>query len=255
MSGTPLGTLLMAALVGLTGVAGAQGTEWPQHSMERPRPPIVRAGRPAPPLAAPSDAVILFDGSLAAWRSTDSAGGPARWKVGGGVFEVVPGAGGIRTVREFGDVQLHLEWQSPSPPAGSGQDRGNSGVFLMGRYEVQILDSFGNDTYPDGQAAAIYGQFPPLVNVSRAPGEWQSYDIVFRRPHFREGQLVVPARMTIFHNGVLVHEDVVLQGTTSHRERPRYEAHPDRLPITLQDHDHRVRFRNVWVRELPPAAP
>lgn len=166
-------------------------------------------------------------------------------------MEVVAGTGEITTVRAFGDCQLHVEWASPDPPAHTGQDRGNSGVFLMGRYEVQVLDSYGNRTYPDGQAAAIYGQYPPLVNASRPPGVWQSYDIVFRRPRFDErGQLIAPARITVIHNGVLVHDAVILTGPTGHRRRPPYEAHADRLPITLQDHASPVRFRNIWVRDL-----
>ena len=196
------------------------------------------------------DAVVLFDGrDLSEWRSRD--GGPARWKVEGGHVEVVAGAGEITTIRAFGDCQLHVEWAAPDPPADAGQDRGNSGVFLMGRYEVQVLDSYGSATYPDGQAAAIYGQYPPLVNASRPPGAWQSFDIVFRRPRFDErGGLIAPARITVLHNGVLVHDAVILTGPSGHRRRPPYEAHADRLPITLQDHASPVRFRNIWLRSL-----
>jgi hypothetical protein len=183
-------------------------------------------------------------------------GGPAQWRVRDGVFEVVAGTGTLRTRDAFGDVQLHIEWMAPSPPRGRDQDRGNSGVFLMGKYEVQILDSYGNDTYADGQAAALYGQYPPLVNASRPPGEWQSYDIVFRRPRFdASGKVLSPARFTVLHNGVLVHDNAVLVGPTGHTTRPPYEAHPDRLPITLQDHGHPVRFRNVWVRDLEARRP
>lgn len=226
-----------------------QQATWPQHSMDRPRP---KAVRPAPLQSAPppADAIVLFGGGdLSAWRGRE--GGPARWTVREGFFEVAPGSGGIETVQGFGDVQLHIEWSAPAPARGAGQDRGNSGVFLMGRYEVQVLDSWENDTYPDGQAAAIYGQFPPLVNATRPPGEWQSFDIVFRRPRFApDGKLLAPARMTVLHNGVLVHDAAELLGPTSNRRRDPYVAHPDRLPISLQDHDHRVRFRNVWVREL-----
>jgi hypothetical protein len=166
-------------------------------------------------------------------------------------MEVVAGTGGIETIRSFGDAQLHVEWASPAPPKGEGQDRGNSGVFLMGRYEVQVLDSYGSATYPDGQASAIYGQYPPLVNASRAPGEWQTYDIVFRAPRFdAQGKLLSPARMTVLHNNVLVHDNVTLTGPSGHRQRPPYVVHPDKLPISLQDHDHPVRFRNIWIREL-----
>ena len=230
----------------------AQVGDWPIHSMDRPQPHIVRVGTLAGPVAPPSDAIVLFDGkSLADWRSGDIAHGPAKWRVVDGYMEVVAGAGSIETVRGFGDAQLHVEWQAPAPPRGEGQDRGNSGVFLMGRYEVQVLDSHGNVTYPDGQASAIYGQYPPLVNASRAPGEWQTYDIVFHAPRFdAQGKLLSPARITVLHNNVLVHDNVTLTGPTAHQQRPPYEAHPDKLPISLQDHGHPVRYRNIWIREL-----
>jgi hypothetical protein len=220
------------------------------HDTARARPAVVDPGPPPPAARAPSDAVVLFDGrNLSEWRSRD--GGPAQWKVEGGHVEVVAGTGEITTIRAFGDCQLHVEWAAPDPPARAGQDRGNSGVFLMGRYEVQVLDSYGSATYPDGQAAAIYGQYPPLVNASRSPGVWQSFDIVFRRPRFNErGELIAPARITVIHNGVLVHDAVILTGPTAHRRRPPYGAHADRLPITLQDHASPVRFRNIWVRDL-----
>lgn len=224
---------------------------WPQHSMDRPRPSVVT---PAAFVATPPppDAVVLFDGqSLASWRLADSSQAPARWKVANGYMEVAPGAGGIATAQGFGDAQLHIEWMAPVPPEGTGQDRGNSGVFLMGQYEVQVLDSYGNDTYPDGQAGAIYGQYPPLVNASRPPGEWQSYDIVFHRPRFNsDGSLESPARMTVLHNGIMVQDNATLVGPTSHQERRPYVAHPDKLPLMLQDHGHPVRYRNIWIRTL-----
>ncbi len=228
----------------------AQEREWPVHSTDRPRPPVVQAGPATAPMPAPANAIVLFGGrDLAEWQSGD---GPARWTVGDGFFEVATGAGTLRTRRSFGDVQLHIEWATPSPATGSGQGRGNSGVFLMGYYEVQVLDSYQNDTYPDGQAAALYGQFPPLVNASRPPGEWQTYDIVFLRPRFStDGTLLRPARMTVLHNGALVHDAVELQGRTAHMRRAAYQAHEDRRPLELQDHGDRVRYRNVWVRELP----
>jgi len=235
----------------LPGALEAQSTPpCAQHARDCPAPPVINAGPPGVPAPPPSDAVILFDGrNLDAWRSSD--GSPARWLVRGGYMQVAAGTGGIRTVREFGDVQLHIEWASPSPVRGEDQDRGNSGVFFMGQYEVQVLDSYGSHTYPDGQAAAVYGQYPPLVNASRAPGEWQSYDIVFRRPRFAEdGSLRRPATLTVFHNGVLVQDGVTLTGPTAHRSRPGFTRHPDKLPISLQDHAHPVRFRNVWLREL-----
>lgn len=223
---------------------------WPQHSRERPAPPVVKPAPPAPPVAAPADAIVLFDGTtLAKWSGVDS--GPARWRIVDGAFEVVAGTGTLLTREAFGDVQVHVEWMAPNPPRGTDQDRGNSGVFLMGKYELQVLDSYNNATYPDGQAGSIYGQFPPLVNASRPPGEWQTYDIVFHRPHFdAAGKLVSPARFTVLHNGILVQDNIELVGPTSNQRRAPYEAHADRLPISLQDHGHPVRFRNVWARKL-----
>lgn len=233
-------------------LAAQQPSPWPQHSMERPKPPVEVAPAQRLPVPAPAGALVLFDGRDLGWWESDD-GAPAKWRVVDGAMEAVAGAGGIRTKVGFGDVRLHIEWASPNPPHGEGQDRGNSGVFLMGTYEVQVLDSYRNDTYADGQAAAIYGQFPPRVNVTRPPGEWQTYDIEFRRPRFDStGVLLRPARMTVRHNGVLVHDDVALLGPTSHRVRAPYAAHADALPIALQDHGHPVRFRNVWVQPLAP---
>ena len=241
------------AAMAVAGTACAQpAKDWPIHSLDRPKPRIVDPGPAPAPAPVPSDAIVLFDGSsLDAWRADDAAKGPARWRIVNGALEVVAGAGGIGTARAFGDAQLHIEWMSPAPPRGTGQDRGNSGVFLMGRYEVQILDSHGSDTYADGQAAAIYGQAPPLVNATRPPGQWQTYDIVFHRPRFdAQGTLREPARITVLHNGVVVQDNVALTGPTGHHERPPYVAHPDALPITIQDHGHPVRFRNIWLRSL-----
>jgi hypothetical protein len=232
--------------------AGQVSQDWPIHSMTRPQPPIVDPGAAPPPTPPPSDAVVLFDGrSLAGWRAADSTEQPARWKVENGYMEVAAGTGNIATARGFGDVQLHIEWATPSAVHGEGQERGNSGIFLMDRYELQVLDSYRNPTYPDGQAGAIYGQYPPLANASRPPGQWQSYDVVFHRPRFdAAGALVRPARMIVFHNGVLVQDDVTLTGPTGHHQRPPYSAHPDRLPLVLQDHGNPVRYRNIWLREL-----
>lgn len=255
----PVAALLLAAGVitaGVPSVSWSQSaTAWPIHAMNRPQPPVVDPGPAPPPAAAPSDAIVLFDGqNLSQWTGSD--GTPARWKVEHGYMEIVPGTGTISTTRGFGDCQLHIEWATPATPHGTGQERGNSGVFLMGRYEVQVLDSYRNPTYPDGQAGAVYGQYPPLVNASRPPGAWQSYDIIFRRPRFdARGQLVRPARLTVFHNGVLVHDAVALTGPTAHGERPPYQAHPDRLPLSLQDHGNPVRYRNIWLRELPDTEP
>ncbi len=216
---------------------------YPIHDRNRPLPAVVvpaspssqaRAGR------APSDATVLFDGKdLSKWQMKD--GSPAKWKLGNGYSEVVPESGYLYTREAFGDCQ--------------DQGRGNSGVFLQGLYEVQVLDSYRNPTYPDGQAGAIYGQFPPLVNASRAPGEWQSYDIVFHGPRFdAAGKLTRPARMTVLHNGVLVQDDVVLSGPTERQKRPPYVAGPRKLALALQDHHDPVRFRNVWIREIPDPA-
>ena len=227
-------------------------SEWPQHSLTRPTPSVVLPGAMAS-TGAPSDAVVLFDGtSLDAWRTADTTLlKPARWSIGNGALEVAPGTGGIMTRRRFGDVQLHVEWMTPTPAVGEGQERGNSGIFLMSRYEVQVLDSWQNPTYADGQAGSIYGQFPPRVNAVRPPGEWQNYDIIFHRPHFdTDGKLTVPARLTVFLNGVLIQEDQMLLGPTSNAVRTPYRAHADQLPILLQDHGVKVRFRNIWLREL-----
>ena len=199
----------------------------------------------------PKDAVVLFAGAgLDAWQAPD--GGPAKWRVADGAMETVPGAGPIQTRAQFGDLQLHLEWAAPSPPRGTGQDRGNSGVFLMGQFEVQVLDSYQAETYTDGQAGAIYGQYPPLANAARPPGQWQSYDVAFRRPRFNSaGTLLEPARITLFHNGILVQNNEEPFGPTSWLKCLPYEDKGGRGPIALQDHDHPVRYRNIWVRELP----
>lgn len=225
---------------------------WPQHSRARPAPPVVTPA-PSVAVAPPQDAVVLFDGtSLDRWMMSDRT--PAKWRVLGDGFEVVPGTGTLVSRDAFGDVQLHLEFMSPTPPQGHDQDRGNSGVFFGGgRYEVQVLDSYRNPTYPDGQAASLYGQYPPLVNASRPPGQWQTYDITYRRPRFgANGRVVQPAVFTVLHNGVLVHDHRALVGPTSNGRRTPYEAHEDRLPLMLQDHAHPVRFRNIWLRHLEP---
>lgn len=245
-----------ALLLGATLVANTAHAQqaplggWPQHSRARPVPAVVTPP-PAVPAPPPADAIVLFDGaSLARWSDRD--GGAAKWIVKDGYFQVAPGTGMLFTRDSVGDVQLHIEWMAPDPPNGRDQDRGNSGVFFAdGRYEVQVLDSYRNVTYADGQAAAIYGQYPPLVNASRPPGTWQSYDIVYRRPRFGVGNKVVsPATLTVMHNGVLVQDHRAIIGPTANERRPPYERHPDRLRIGLQDHEHPVRFRNVWMRPL-----
>jgi hypothetical protein len=212
-----------------------------------PEPPVVTPGQAGAP---PSDAVVLFDGSdLSAWSAED--GSAAGWRVEGGAMTVVSGAGNIRTHRGFGDIQLHIEWRTPAEVSGEGQGRGNSGVYFMERYELQVLDSYDNRTYSNGQAGAIYKQHIPLVNASRPPGEWQSYDVVFTAPRFgADGALVSPASMTVFHNGVLIQNHVELRGPTSYIGEPPYEAHADRAPLLLQDHGNPVSYRNIWVREI-----
>ena len=225
-------------------------SRWPQHSMERPNARVVTPG-PYAATPRPNDAIVLFDGhSLRMWHSADTTG-PARWRVGPGYFEVKPGTGGIATRDSFGDVQLHVEWAAPLPVKGEGQERGNSGVFLMGTYEVQVLDSYNNPTYADGQAGSLFGQFPPLVNPIRRPGQWNAYDIVFHRPRFKaDGTVETPGRATVFFNGVLVQDDQVLLGPTTYGRRAPYARHADKLPIVLQDHEFKVRYRNIWVRPL-----
>lgn len=228
------------------------GARWPVHSMDRPKPPVVNPGPDGPPAAPPSDAIVLFNGrDLSAWTMAEDSS-PAKWLVRGGYFQIVPQSGGLRTRQSFGSVQLHIEWSAPNPPRGTGQDRGNSGVYLMSNYEVQVLDSYHNDTYADGQAASLYGQTPPLANAMRAPGHWNTYDIVFHRPRFNsDGSVAQPGRVTVIHNGVLVQDNVALWGQTVHMAIGTYKAHADRLPLMLQDHGHPVRYRNVWLRELP----
>jgi len=250
-----------AALAGLGAWVGAQTLtpsqqfvqKWEIHDRNRPHPPIITPGTSGTQEKAgnpPSDAIVLFNGKdLSNWESVE--GGPAKWKVGEGYFETVPKAGVIQTKQAFGDCQLHVEWATPNPPRGQDQDRGNSGVFLHGLYEIQVLDSYENVTYADGQAAAVYGQYPPLVNASRPPGQWQTYDIVFHGPRFDpSGKLLRPATVTVFHNGVLVQDNVNPTGATGHHVRPPYKPTPEKLPLQLQDHNHPVRYRNLWIREL-----
>lgn len=253
--------LALLSILVLSFPAGAAGTQereldfkaihkWKIHDPDRPLPPVVDPGPEMPPAAPPSDAQVLFDGrDLSLWRN--AKGEAAGWVVEKGYMEAVKKAGIIRTAAGFGDCQLHVEWATPGKVTGESQGRGNSGVFLMGFYEVQVLDNYNNITYADGMAGAVYGQYPPLVNVCRPPGKWQSYDIVFRRPRFDEnGALLRPARMTVFHNGVLVQDGVRLSGPTEWKKRPPYKAHADRLPLSLQDHGNPVRFRNIWIRDL-----
>jgi hypothetical protein len=226
---------------------------WKPNDPDRPVPPVIKPGIASTqdtPGRAPSDAVVLFDGKdLSQWMGED--GQPAKWKVSDGYMEVMPHTGYIHTRQSFGDCQLHVEFREPVPAVGESQERGNSGVFLMGLYEVQVLDSYQNKTYADGGASAVYGQFPPQVSAPRPPGQWQTYDIIFHAPNFnKEGKVLRPARLTVLHNEVLVQDNVGLSGPTAHHERPPYKATPDKLPLSLQDHGNPVRFRNIWIREL-----
>lgn len=212
--------------------------------------PVPRVVTPGVGTAAPSDAIVLFNGTdLSEWQHTD--GSPVKWKVADRAVTVVKDGGNIRTQRAFGDCQLHIEWRTPAKPEGEGQNRGNSGVFLQERYEVQVLDSYNNRTYSNGQAASIYKQHIPLVNASRKPGEWQSYDIFFRAPRFAEdGTVVTPGSMTVVHNGVLVQDHVEIKGTTAYVGVQTYQKHKAKEPIMLQDHASPVSYRNIWIREL-----
>lgn len=239
--------LVAAMCVAVTTYAQKQQDKYAVHDETRPKPavitPAAQFGQP------PSDAIILFNGkNLSEW--TGDKASDAKWKIENGYMEVNK-TGSIHTKKTFGNCQLHIEWATPAKVEGSSQGRGNSGIFLMNTYELQILDSYGNPTYADGQAASIYGQYPPLVNACRKPGEWQTYDILFHAPRFdKDKKLVAPARMTVFHNGILVHDNAVLTGPTQHKIRLPYIAHADRLPISLQDHGCPVRYRNIWIREL-----
>jgi prepilin-type processing-associated H-X9-DG protein len=230
---------------------------WAIHDGNRPQPKVVTPGSfstAAQPGQPPSDAIVLFNGTdLSNWQSAKD-GSPAKWAVKDGDMEVVPKAGAIRTREKFGDCQLHIEWAEPKDIQGSSQGRGNSGVFLMGICEIQVLDSYRNITYADGHAGSIYGVSPPLANPLRPPGEFQVYDIVFRRPIYRNGQPVDPGHVTLFVNGVLVQDHAMLEGPTGHRARTRPEPFPEQGPLELQDHGNPVRFRNIWYRPLPPRA-
>jgi hypothetical protein len=252
--------LCLAALAAAL-ASDAPRLRWAQHDPARPQPAVIspelcREG--APLLPPPSDASVLFDGhDLSQW--TGRGGQPAPWLVRDGYAQVVPHSGSIRTRRGFGDCQLHLECAAPDPPTATGQDRGNSGIKLMGLYEIQVLDSYRNPTYADGIAGAVYGQHPPLVNASCPPGRWESYDIVFHAPRFdAAGALLRPATATVLYNGVLVQDHAIIAGPTSLPPNVPpgvYRPHPSRLPLLLQEHNGPVRFRNIWLRELDPATP
>jgi hypothetical protein len=205
----------------------------------------------------PSDAKILFSGNeadLSKWQADKKPAEPTRWEVKDGVLQCVPGAGYIRSVEEFGDCQLHVEWSAPKEVKGDSQGRGNSGVFLMGAVEVQVLDNYNNPTYADGFAGSVYGVNPPLANPLVAPGEWQTYDIIFRRPIFKDGKEIDPGYLTVFVNGVLVQDHTPLEGGGGHKGRSKAKPFPEKGPLKLQDHGNPVRYRNIWYRPLPPRA-
>ncbi len=233
LTATAILMLILCASIGLS-AEFKSGIPWKE-------PKVVD---PGPPGGAPADAIVLFDG-----KDLSGFDGAERWEIKDG-FAVC--RSGATTKQAFGDCQLHVEWASPPEVKGHGQGRGNSGVYLMGQYELQILDSFDNKTYFDGQCGAIYKQSPPLANVCRKPGEWQTYDVIFRAPRFdADGKLLKPGAMTVLHNGVLVQNHFELLGKTAWREPPKYTAHPPKAPLHIQNHGNPVRFRNIWIRETP----
>jgi len=251
-----LSLLLMGAVVTQI-MAQQQPQQQPQQRMQmKPeetedwsrRPPVIIPGKFGAP---PSDAIVLYEGpqDIVNWDH-ENGNAPIKWSADS-ILTVVPKSGGIKTTRSFGSCQLHVEWRTPSVVTGTSQGRGNSGVFLMGLYELQILDSYNNETYYNGQAGSIYKQHIPLVNASLGPGEWQTYDIVFTAPKFQiNGELLKPAYFTVFHNGVLIQNNVSSRGPMKFIGIPEYKAHEDKLPIMLQEHNNPVSFRNIWIREL-----
>jgi hypothetical protein len=247
---------IAAVNITLSGVAQLNKNKQTPESSElwNPVPRIVTPGggpASAAPATAPSDAIVLFDGKdLSRWKSAKKEGGDAQWTVADGAFSVKPGTGDIETKQQFEDYQLHIEFRTPAKVEGSGQGRGNSGIFMQGVYELQVLDSYENPTYSNGQAGSIYKQTMPLVNASRKPGEWQVYDVVYTAPKFnKDSMLLAPAYITVFHNGVLVQNHTAIQGTTPYIGRPEYQVH-GKGPIRLQDHSNPTSFRNIWIREL-----
>lgn len=240
--------------LGFTDTPILPNQKWHVHDPVRPYAPVVTPA--AVPGGAPSDAEVLFDGKdLSKWcqegRGADRGKlVDAKWPVKDGYFEVGPGTGDLLTRDKFGDVQLHIEWSEPPGISGGSQSRGNSGVIIMSRYEIQVLDAYNNPTYADGSAAAIYGQWPPLANAAKPPGQWNVYDIVFEAPRFEDGKLKKPAYQTVFWNGVMVHNRKEVLGAMVYRQVAHYTAHDPEMPLMLQDHHNPVRFRNVWIRRI-----
>lgn len=260
-----LATTICAAMATGHLLAGVYGDvpdarhAWAVHDRNRPNPVKVSAN----PGCAPGDAKVLFDGTEESFRRNwthKKKDRKADWKVVDGAMESVKGAGYIQTRESFGDCQLHVEWASPAKVEGFGQGRGNSGVFLMGNYEIQVLDSYETDpskdpnpnpNYADGQASAVYAENPPLVNASRGPGEWQTYDIIFHQPVWKGDTLLHPGSVTVLHNGILTQDHWEMEGLTTHCTRRPLAPHPTRLPLEFQDHGNPVRFRNIWIRDIP----
>jgi 3-keto-disaccharide hydrolase len=238
---------------GYTDTPQLPGQPYKVHDAARKRPPKVTPGLPLLHEAPPSDAIVLFDGKdLSQWTSggRDGKMHEPQWKVENGYVEIVPHSGALITKEKFGDCQLHLEWMIPKGVEGAGQGRGNSGVELMRRYEIQVLESYENLTYADGQAAALYGQWPPLVNASRPQGEWNVYDIFFETPRFDGDKVTKPGYVTVVHNGILVHHRKEILGKAIHRKVATYSPHEPEEPLSLQDHNQMVRYRNIWIRRL-----
>lgn len=230
-------------------------TGWKVHDLNRPLPMFATPADEDLVIKPPGDAEILFDGkNLDQWR--DSQGGKSKWKIDNGVLVATPKSGNIFTKKKYGDCQLHLEWATPVESKMGGQGRGNSGVLLMNAFEIQILDTLTNKTYADGMAGSVYGQYPPLVNASRTAGQWQTYDIVFHRPRFNEdGSVKLRARVTVLHNGVLIQDNSEILGPTTWIKHFEYAPAKQKGSLALQDHGNPVRFRNIWIRELPDARP
>lgn len=233
---------------------------WALHDMNRPQPPVVTPGTfstPGQPGRPPSDAVVLFDGTpatLGKWEADKDPAEPTKWVVKDGSLQCVPGSGYIRSKEQFGDCQLHVEWAAPTKAEGSSQGRGNSGIFLMGQTEIQVLDNYNNPTYADGAAGSLYGVNPPHVNALHAPGEWQVYDIIFRRPIFKDGKMLDSGRFTVLMNGVVVQDSTPLEGGGGHKGRSNDHPLLEKGPLKLQDHGNPVRYRNIWYRPLPARA-